>query len=1220
MDSQTLQVEYSNSEYVDASNITQLQDIWKGESLDDLEKLFRNKEAERKITVNENETINVVVWGDEDIVSPTWMATSRLINGKWTKWVVTRIKGERGPQGDKGDTGTSVTFKGSFDNIKELQDAYEYWLIISDDDKSNDNSIAEPTKKFQNWELTNGDGYLVEGYLWVYNGTRDSFDNAWTNVGQIKGENGDSYYLYIAYSNDDSSAKLLTGDEAPYGTVPGKYIGVYVSLPMEKGFPSDNTRYSGLFTWSKWKGEDGFGQEQIFKLSDSSICSVPSIPNDSSYSKDKWNAQNFVPNDYGEGWSDTPLTPTITDRYCVMAVRQYPAKKYENGYNLFKGDASNYAIIFSYLPEDGKGTDGTSPFHIELSNSYDQVYVVDNVVETTQEVSTNIKVFKGSKNITNEVNISVNNNDASYIDGVVKKVFSVGDKIDASTKELIYTINVDKNPSIGLDYPLQSVFKIVKLNGNIDYDLEVYPPYITVATNDNNKYSNDTINIKVAKSNISTTERNTTYPNELPGYFIRYNIDGDDIHDVTYNSSKGITLNSSIVKSIKNYIKIELKDGSTTLDNYSVEILRDGKNGEDAVNFVHVEMDNEFDLVKVDGNNNSIKGQTFTSNLQLIEGNVPVEIKTIEFEKNTNNGIDASYTIIDSSSTIAKLTFDVSSGVTFESNKVIPVRVKYESEYDLDETPDEAVGYFILKPISSMSEIYQLDVRPGYLNHDGVSTNTQNIYARVYKKSDSGIEYVDASTFPEGFSIKYMFNNDSSSLKTVTIDNSTYTKNLGVIVYTYDSSHLTYKKDNRDVSIKEIDVILYKDSSILYDNVNVEVKDVVKPAAIFDITPTKSVVYLDNNSNIIPTTLKFTPSFSYNGKKISTTNCDISIKDGSGGNVDFMEVSNGLTSINVSLKNASMASNVDEEVEYYFEIKYANNTYQKPFIIQYVKSSLTVSSLFDTITVPSSYKTKNATYSTLFNFDVYFNEKRVSEDVEITIDIEKITDSSLKTYLADTNNFYANMRTSSWYLNFKFYSDSFDLYDYIDNKAIKEPIIPFKFTYNGISVTKNWNLSTTEFTNGNYVEISSNTKTITADNNDKPVEIYFEYDNKIITLSELYDKNIIFAYSIDGADEISVNNDIIKNIPMSRGNYAFYPNGLQLVKNDTVVYKQEPILKNIDFKLIYGGKVVEAQSVERVDFIKNSKPIKLLPTGDGISLSDIFDGDIEVDGYEYIIV
>lgn len=87
-DSQTLQVEYSNTENIDASNINQLQDIWENNSslgVSELETKFIELESSRG-----------VVWGNENIVSPIWMATSRLMDGKWSKWVVSKIKGEKG--------------------------------------------------------------------------------------------------------------------------------------------------------------------------------------------------------------------------------------------------------------------------------------------------------------------------------------------------------------------------------------------------------------------------------------------------------------------------------------------------------------------------------------------------------------------------------------------------------------------------------------------------------------------------------------------------------------------------------------------------------------------------------------------------------------------------------------------------------------------------------------------------------------------------------------------------------------------------------------------------------------------------------------------------------------------------------------------------------------------------------------------------------------------
>ena len=68
-------------------------------------------------------------------------------------------RGETGPKGDTGDTGTSVTIKGSYNTYSQL---------INEHPKGSD-----------------GDSYLVDGSLYVWNGT------AWENVGNIKGNTGD---------------------------------------------------------------------------------------------------------------------------------------------------------------------------------------------------------------------------------------------------------------------------------------------------------------------------------------------------------------------------------------------------------------------------------------------------------------------------------------------------------------------------------------------------------------------------------------------------------------------------------------------------------------------------------------------------------------------------------------------------------------------------------------------------------------------------------------------------------------------------------------------------------------------------------------------------------------------------------------------------------------------------------------------------------------------
>ena len=67
--------------------------------------------------------------------------------------------GPQGPQGEKGADGTSINILGSFESEDGLND------------------ITNPK---------NGDAYIIDGYLYVWNGTK------WENVGQIKGPQGET--------------------------------------------------------------------------------------------------------------------------------------------------------------------------------------------------------------------------------------------------------------------------------------------------------------------------------------------------------------------------------------------------------------------------------------------------------------------------------------------------------------------------------------------------------------------------------------------------------------------------------------------------------------------------------------------------------------------------------------------------------------------------------------------------------------------------------------------------------------------------------------------------------------------------------------------------------------------------------------------------------------------------------------------------------------------
>ena len=93
--------------------------------------------------------------------------------------------GPAGPTGDTGATGIGTTIKGSYNNYQEL-------------------IAAHPTGNAS-------DSYLVDGSLYVW------FDNAWNNVGNIKGDTGATGPQGVKGDTGDSGVKGDTGATGPKG-------------------------------------------------------------------------------------------------------------------------------------------------------------------------------------------------------------------------------------------------------------------------------------------------------------------------------------------------------------------------------------------------------------------------------------------------------------------------------------------------------------------------------------------------------------------------------------------------------------------------------------------------------------------------------------------------------------------------------------------------------------------------------------------------------------------------------------------------------------------------------------------------------------------------------------------------------------------------------------------------------------------------------------------
>ena len=197
-------------------------------------------------------------WSNIADTNTIWMSTSKNNNGVWGDWQVSKIKGEKG---EKGEDGTSIKIKGTKNNISELP--------------------TSPTDA--------SDCYIVGNNLYVWDG------DSWENAGQFKGEDGLSAYVHVKYANS-----LITNDwTANNGETPGAYIGIYTDNSL-----TDQLTWS-LYTWAKWKGEDGFGYEYIYKRTvDNIVPTIPAIVNQNDgYVPDGWTANpTGVSDDFPFEW------------------------------------------------------------------------------------------------------------------------------------------------------------------------------------------------------------------------------------------------------------------------------------------------------------------------------------------------------------------------------------------------------------------------------------------------------------------------------------------------------------------------------------------------------------------------------------------------------------------------------------------------------------------------------------------------------------------------------------------------------------------------------------------------------------------------------------------------------------------------------------------------------------------------------------------------------
>ena len=1185
IDNQHMQVEYGigikdNMGQLVVPKPINLQDIVSGLGLNydytELENAFRERDKNSGYDFQ---------WTDNPTgESPTWMITSTFYNGVWSDWVVSKIKGEKG---ETGETGQSIQIKGSFETLEDLQNAYEYFKNPAGKDV--------PSKYFNDDKLEIGDSYIVNesvvdgekvfGYLYVFVKDDENFESAWESVGQIKGE---SSFIYIAYASsvtiDNSNIKTyhlteggIINNENYYGTTPGKYIGIHVATQQYEGHPyppklyssSSVTETSNTFLWNKWEGEDGFGQEQIFILSGETAPKVPVYGDYSSVTSIiEWNSNDFEP----EGWSDVPLTTSGSDneRCCWMATRRFPFNG--EGANEFKGVSGNTgvtAILFSYYASDGN--DGESPIHVELSNEMEQIYTIDNVVNVTQTASTIITVYSGGTQITD---FSVNGNNATNSEYVFNKEYIKGDVITENEVKNLLDIKVN-------DTTITRTFKIIKLNGTKDYDLDVTPTYLRVNKNGVLTYT-EPISVKVTESEIgSTNVAKKTINIDDANLKIIYTYDGQTKE---YYFTGG-TENKISVTSFSKYCKIYLvNENGDTLDYVQIEKLYDGTDGQPGASGqspFHIELSNEFDLISVV--NGCVNGtQTYSTSFELWEGDVD-RTKTITSITITNIG--EGLTPVTGSSAFT-LTFNDG----YELNETIYGLLKVNTDNNKSHHRT-----FTIKPIND-SVIHQLQVDKGYV----VNGESSEINISAVTKTNSGVILMS-----DNIDKKIKIKNGSSTAET--------TGNT----YTYD-----YTGGTNDIVIN-----LYVNGK-LYDYIFVETKNDIKPSGTLNISPLNQIVYVEKIENEgenvkykpLVSSVKFDASFVYEGVEMPVSGINISVS----GSANDFSATHVISDYGIEVKYLDdfklTTDNLTKE-RYVFETKYGNDTYYNNFFITYVEPKLDVWVDGDCIYIPDDNK---GGLSKEFIFEAKFENSNVTHDC--VIEVEGYTGITF------------NLRNNSWYINIpsEVISDD-DLTGFTINftyngiSASKEVTIIRRGKN-----SENWYINvfpkylsivnepinlyiTKNNYNGEYISLEN---ALTQN-----MKLYYIIDGECVNVDE--NGNEITA------SEICYSNNL-GYAPKEYGNNAFYPNGCLItstttsITEDNVVeeititgYTQEPIYSSIEFKLYYEldnntKELVASEKVERFDVIRNSETTRMPASGLKIDVKELFE-DYDSEKYDIVI-
>lgn len=216
------------------------------------------------------------IWGDEDdIQEPVWMATASKRDGVWTNWAYARIKGERG------EAGTSVRIKATVEYASDLSafkpaagnqnsaSVGDCYIVIK-------GTLNPNTSAFGQVTAVN----YTSSHIWSYGGTDNNTSDdtnvhmyGFDDLGEFANVTPNNIYMRFARLATDAEQGTTTLNIAQVPVViGGSTVSKWLTMLSSNqsgpfiGFYIGESESSDIqdYTWSKWNGEDYYGQEQIF--------------------------------------------------------------------------------------------------------------------------------------------------------------------------------------------------------------------------------------------------------------------------------------------------------------------------------------------------------------------------------------------------------------------------------------------------------------------------------------------------------------------------------------------------------------------------------------------------------------------------------------------------------------------------------------------------------------------------------------------------------------------------------------------------------------------------------------------------------------------------------------------------------------------------------------------------------------------------------------------